>query len=334
MSCSLTEIITIPMPSMGNVNDKIESLFIILSDILFLYFFIQLNKRMKNNGFKFNAQRIIFFILCFSILIFSLNSHLSTLMKKSLIMEAYFFTQFQYLVMLLTMIILIYLFIHKEYQLSREHLKQKQLSNYIAGLEKTNEEMRHFHHDYANILFTLQGFIENEDIQGLKHYFQSHILKADKQLLHTHKAFSNLQNLLMTELKGLIASKLLIAKQLGVNVHLEIPEEIQSIPVDVIDLTRIIGILMDNAIEASEKSTSKEVQMGFIRTNTSILFVIKNTFNELPDMNRLFQAHYSTKGEGRGIGLVNVRKLIQKYPNATMNTRIEQEWFIQEIEFR
>lgn len=333
ISYSLTKIFMLPIEL--NAFAWLEHVFMILLNVIFVYiFFKRLNKGIEFTNFTMNMQLFIFFILCSSFMVFLINIFFSTLMVDSFWIYVYFFTQFLYLVILLTVLYLLQRQFHKNQHLKMEMVKQNQLSNYIVALETINEDMKHFRHDYANILFTLQTFIETEDIQGLKHYFQSRILKVEQQTLLTNKAFCQIKNLKLMELKGLIASKLLIAEQLGINVHLEIPEEVHTAPADMIDLSRIIGILIDNAIEASEKASTKQIQIGFIQTPSSMLIVIKNTFDEMPDMNLLYKGYYSTKGEGRGIGLVNVRKLLHKYPNATMNTRIENGWFIQELEFR
>lgn len=221
---------------------------------------------------------------------------------------------------------------HKEFQ--RMSKEQEQQLNYMNSLEKVNKEMRKFQHDYANILLTMRGYLENEDLEGLKNYFQAHILKAEKETLIKNEALSNLDNLKIVELKGLLATKLMRADQIGIKMNIEIPEVIETIDMDIIDLTRIIGILTDNAIEACTKLEEGEVHIAFINTHqNSILIGIDNTVDEssinITDINK---ENFSTKGDGRGIGLSNVRDLLKGYSNVKMSTQIENGWFMQEIE--
>lgn len=194
ISYSLTKIFMVPI--VLNAFAWLEHVFMILFNVIFVYiFFKRLNKGIEFTNFTMNMQLFIFFILCSSFIVFLINIFFSTLMIDSFWIYVYFFTQFLYLVILLTVLYLLQRQFHKNQHLKMEMVKQNQLSNYIVALETINEDMKHFRHDYANILFTLQTFIETEDIQGLKHYFQSRILKVEQQTLLTNKAFCQIKNL-------------------------------------------------------------------------------------------------------------------------------------------
>jgi len=102
---------------------------------------------------------------------------------------------------------------------------------------------------------------------------------------------------------------------------------------NIIDLTRIVGILMDNALEASSDMEDTQVNLALLKKNNSFLLILENRVHvEFINIERLFQSGYSTKGENRGRGLTNVRSIVHQYPNITMNTRVENSFFIHEIE--
>lgn len=91
----------------------------------------------------------------------------------------------------------------------------------------------------------------------------------------------------------------------------------------------IIGTLFDNAIEALEKYEGEKkiwLSIYYMEGNKRVL-QIANTFHELKvnEIGRFFEMGYSTKGEGRGIGLYNVRELVYKYRGdiTAMSTEIE-----------
>jgi len=50
-----------------------------------------------------------------------------------------------------------------------------------------------------------------------------------------------------------------------------------------------------------------------------------------PDLIKIWQEGYSTKGSGRGIGLSNYQNIIRKYPNVTQETKIEGDNFLQTL---
>ena len=101
---------------------------------------------------------------------------------------------------------------------------------------------------------------------------------------------------------------------------------------DIIDLSRILGIILDNAIEASLESDDKRVNIAFINKNSSVIIVLINTFKgDIPLLSKLFKEGFSTKGENRGFGLSNLKDIIGKYMNISLDTYIENNEFYQEI---
>jgi two-component system, LytTR family, sensor histidine kinase AgrC len=219
---------------------------------------------------------------------------------------------------------------YKEIELKQRETERYYFYEYMTELEKTNKRMRSLQHDYSNILLSMNGYIENQDMEGLAAYFNKSISKTGK---HQHRGLHQLENLKVTEVKGLIGAKLLKAQELSIAAQIEIPDKIDSIPVDIIDLSRILGIILDNAIEGSGTHEFPRLQVAFLHTQTNdLLAVIRNTINyPYPDMSRLFEESYSTKANSRGFGLYNVKQLLTKYPAITLNTYVENEWFIQEM---
>lgn len=282
----------------------------------------------------FKVRLYILFISIFTIIVVYLNTFIRVDPSETIAFRINVALETGYLFMMAILARILYQSIKKHREFQQMTKEQEQQLNYMNSLEKVNKEMRKFQHDYANILLTMRGYLENEDLEGLKNYFQSHILKAEKETLIKNEVLSNLDNLKIVELKGLLATKLMGADQIGIKMNIEIPEVIEAIDMNIIDLTRIIGILTDNAIEACTKLDDGEVHIAFINTHqNSILIGIDNTVDEasinLTDINK---ENFSTKGDGRGIGLSNVRDLLKSYNNVKMSTQIENGWFMQEIE--
>lgn len=222
--------------------------------------------------------------------------------------------------------------ISKESQLNQQMIEQQQFTQYMQALEQVNREMQTFRHDYANILLSLRGYIEQNDLAGLQKYFNEQIIKEEQRTLFKNKMFSQLENLEMIELKGLIATKLLIADESNIPMTIEIPDLIQDIAINRIHLSRVIGILLDNAIEASTSLDNPRIHLAFITMASNVVIVIENrTSLEAVNSIKLFEEKTSTKGDNRGFGLFNVRKILSNYANVTLNTRIQNHSFIHEI---
>lgn len=221
--------------------------------------------------------------------------------------------------------------IDKENRVHEKMIEQQQFTNYMHALEQVNRDMQTFRHDYANILLSLRGYIEHEDMEGLRHYFQKEIVKVEQRTLFKNQVFSQLDRLQLIEIKGVIATKVLMADELGIPFNVEVPETIEDISVDKIHLSRILGILIDNAIEASVSMEKPCINLAFLTVSNKLVIVIENRLARDIEFNRLFEEGYSTKGNDRGRGLPTVRNILSSYPSIIFNSRTEDQWMIHEI---
>lgn len=218
----------------------------------------------------------------------------------------------------------------REIELKQTEAERYYFYKYMTELEKTNKRMRSIQHDHANILLSLNGYIYNQDMKGLTAYFRDSVLKTGQ---HDYMGLPHLGNLNITEIKGLLGGKMVEAKEQSIAVQIEIPEKIDCIHMDILDIVRILGILLDNAIEASMEHHHPQIQIAIFHTEkNSVLMVIKNSHERpYPEMSKLFEEGFSTKGTSRGNGLFNVKQLLTKYPAASLHSYVEDGWFIQEL---
>lgn len=238
---------------------------------------------------------------------------------------------------LLTISIFVVLYLaFKQYKMEQREQELKNFESYVASLEQINQDMRKFKHDYINILSTLRIYIDEKNYDGLHTYFYDHILEANHQEQLNQQAMMMLNNLKINSLKGLLTTKILQAQSNHVPFYVEIVEEITDLPVDPIILNRMVGILLDNAIEAAREIVNGEVRLAFINMDETTLLVVNNTFNEEIDIkvHEIYQEGFSTKGENRGLGLANLRQMKNDLQNVSLNTKISPPYFIQEIEFK
>lgn len=175
--------------------------------------------------------------------------------------------QLVYLALISTLFMLQIKIIKKENVLKYKELQQSQYNQYLISLEAVNQDMQKFQHDYMNILITMNGYISQGDIEGLKSYFTEKILKVEQDTLIKNQFMKNLSNLAIIELKGLLFTKLLLIIEKNIKFHIEIPQKISSLPIDIIDFSRILGVLIDNAIEANEESENGVINIAIIKTS-------------------------------------------------------------------
>ena len=130
-------------------------------------------------------------------------------------------------------------------------LKQAQFENlqeYTSNLENLYMDMRKFKHDYINILSSMSGFIEENNMAELRDYFNSTIRPLNKKIENNNYKLELLKNIKVAELRSLLSSKLIKAQEHNININLEIKEEISKINLNSIDLIKTIEILINNSI--------------------------------------------------------------------------------------
>lgn len=208
----------------------------------------------------------------------------------------------------------------------------KRLQDYTNQIENMYSSLRSFKHDYLNIMLSMSGYIETGDMNGLQTYFDKEIIPLNKKLSQNTSHMNQLLNVKITELKSIISAKLLYAIELNINVNIEVTEEISKILIDTVDLSRILGIFLDNAIEATLETENPAIQFAIITLENEYIFIISNTFHDsgIPTAT-LRQPTISTKGPNRGIGLYNAREIVSKYNYVFWDTETSDSQFTQRL---
>ncbi|MDW8798291.1 GHKL domain-containing protein [Staphylococcus pseudoxylosus] len=233
------------------------------------------------------------------------------------------------------LIITISFSIIRQIQYKRNMQEIENYYKYTLQIEKINHEMRKFRHDYVNILSTLSDFIREEDMEGLRDYFHSEILPMQDSMQMNAIKINGIENLHVREIKGLLTTKILQAQEKNIRISIEVPESIEKIDMPIINLSRVIGILLDNAIEASEKINEEPlIRIAFIKNeDTSVTFIVMNKCEpDMPKVHTLFQENFSTKGKNRGLGLSTLKELTDSTTNVLLDTTIDNNYFIQKVE--
>lgn len=208
----------------------------------------------------------------------------------------------------------------------------ERLQEYTNQIENMYASLRSFKHDYLNIMLSMSGYIESGDISGLKTYFDEEIIPLNRKLSANSSHLNQLMNIKITELKSIISAKLLYAMELNIAVSIEVLDELTEVPMDIVDLCRIIGIYLDNAIEAAQETDAPSIQFASINLENEYVFIVANTFldRRIPYA-MLKQPNVSTKGANRGIGLYNAHEIISKYNYVFWDTETKDSRFIQRL---
>ena len=196
---------------------------------------------------------------------------------------------------------------------------------YNETLKKVNEGVRGFKHDMGNIVQSILGYIALNDSEGAKNYCQNLVIG-----FNDINVLSILSPTVIDEpsIYGVVVNKILLAREKNMTLSLDINLNVSEINFPKFELSRILGILIDNAIEAGEKTEDKKliVNMYHDYTKNFDKIIISNSINNINiDTNKIFEKNYSTKENPSGFGLYEVKKFIKQNKNSYIDTTIDEK---------
>ena len=204
----------------------------------------------------------------------------------------------------------------------------------IHSLTILHDQVRSFKHDFDNMVNSIGGYVVNEDIEGLRKYYN--------QLLEECHKTNNLYALSPAVINHpaiyhMLATKYYEADQKDVQINLNVFLDLNEIEdrMKIYDFTRILGILLDNAIDAAVECDKKIINVTFRKeiSNNMIAVIIQNTYkNKDVDTEEIYQKGVSSKENHSGLGLWKVRQILMHNNNLNLFTTKNEEFFTQQFE--
>ena len=225
--------------------------------------------------------------------------------------------------------------IEKEIALKQKKFEQKYLQTYTDEIVGLYNEIRGFRHDYAGMLVSMQMAIDSGDLHEIDRIYNEVLVKANQKLRSDKYTYFDLNNIEDSALRSLIAQSIVYARKNDVEFTLEVKDIITRLSIDLLDLVRIMSILLNNAVEGAADSYLKQMEVAVIKMDFETVIVIQNSCKiTMTPSEDLFALGFSTKGRNRGLGLNNVKEILDKYDNIILETEMEDNTFRQIIRFK
>jgi len=273
----------------------------------------------KNIGIAFNSLLTLLFVLPSASII------ASYIENKPLSIQAIIAS----ISSMLAMLVLSIFNSQKRYNLviSEKNLEYEKNHNLI--LQSLVDGLRTFKHDYNNTLSTLYGYVQLGDMKSLKRMFKE-ILEESRQISTLDKLNPNI--IKDPNIFGILIAKYQDCIKKNITMNLEIFTELENIEIKTYDLTRILGIFLDNAIEASAGSEDKRINLLITEEKGKIIIEITNTYTDKGlTVEKMYEKGISSKGECRGLGLYKAKEIIKKNPGVELKTTKDKEIFMQKL---
>lgn len=235
------------------------------------------------------------------------------------------------LFLLMFFIFLVYLIIYNKYKVVKEVKKTEDLLGMMTMYEKRIDEDRVIRHEMLNNLLTLKSFKDKNSDEFAKTLdeFISSCSNKSIGIKNIHK--------LPTGLKGIVYYKLSLANDKKINYNINISKQTvinleKENYKEYVSLCKILGIVIDNAVEASEKTKNKILTIDAYSENDSVIIEVTNSCKEKNmDINSLYRKGFSSKGDNRGFGLHIAHMLIKSSKHLNMKQECSNNFFTTKI---
>ena len=203
---------------------------------------------------------------------------------------------------------------------------------YNNSLRILHDNVRGFKHDFDNIVTTIGGYIQTEDMEGLKKYY----LELEDDCERVNNLYVLNPEIINNDgIYNLLTKKYNEADSKNIKVNIIFLLDMSKIHIKIYEFARILGILLDNAIEASSECEEKIINLTFRNDtkNSRELIIVENTYNNKEvDTEKIFEKGISEKENHTGLGLWEVRKIIKKNNNINLHTSKNDKFFSQTLE--
>lgn len=212
-------------------------------------------------------------------------------------------------------------------------LQYDNLLSFIKKYETEIDNQRTMRHETKNQLLTIKSkIIDKEKPTEIVDYIDT-ILNDDRKINHTE--YAKLKYLPSNGLKGLFYFKMITAEEKGIHVEVSIAKGIEDGFLSKLDtnnfnqIGKVLGVYLDNAIESAEITEKKSLCIEAFTKTDEVIFVISNTYD--PNVKKIGR---STKGVGRGYGLLLANSIISNNSRLSSSTEVTPEIYVKKLNIK
>lgn len=209
----------------------------------------------------------------------------------------------------------------------------KQSLNYIKKYEKIITEQGKANHEFKNQLMVIKGYAQMNSPK-LMEYLNTLIEESNKTT--STYLISHLNKFPDGGIKGLLYYKLSIMEEYKIKYNIYSDEKakkkFKNMSVDQINnITKVIGVILDNAIDASKKSNDRSINISLLNSRGKVTFIVDNSYKGNIDKNKIGTG-YTTKGKGHGFGLQLTKDIINSKDYLNYKFNIKDNKYKSELE--
>ena len=209
----------------------------------------------------------------------------------------------------------------------------KQMLSYVTKYEKIITEQGKTNHEFKNQLMVIKGYAQMDKKEKLTTYLDSII--EDLKKTQSSYLIKELNKFPDGGIKGLLYYKLTMMDdekiKYIIDVETGVKTKLKGLDVEEYkNITKILGVLLDNAIESSTKAKNKEIIITVEKDKNEVIFRISNTYKGKINIEKIGTG-YTSKGTKHGYGLKLVKDITENNTKYEVNNYLEDNYFVSQL---
>lgn len=218
-----------------------------------------------------------------------------------------------------------------------EQLKEenKQMYNHVTKYEKIITEQGKANHEFKNQLMVIRGYAQMKSDKLIEYI---DLITNDANKTHSSYLISQLNKFPEGGIKGLLYYKLSMMDDEKIKYELDVETgvktKLNALSVNTYkNITKILGVLLDNAIDASKKSKEKRMIISVTKEKSTVIFSISNTYKGKINLDKLGTG-FTSKGRGHGYGLRLVNDILKENGFFEIDNRLDDNYFVSTLKIK
>ena len=309
------------------------SLAIPLTFFISYVFGIFLKKRIKDleDGLKKKLAIYMLAIASLTLVYFQIHSYIRNLLEPEMMGLVFALSMAVNFIILAYVVITFAEKFQKDVEINHHKEMLDNLQSYTGNIEELTLEVKRFIHDHKNLMLGFYDYIEKGDITSIRKYYNDYMHCFPENIASQNTPIDDFAFIKTPEIKSLLLFKVLYAQRKGIKVKLEIKETIDISHNDLVSICRIMGILLDNAVEACMNMEKPVLSILLTQNDSGNIFAVSNTCQDPPLVSVIFEKGYTTKPNGDGLGLYTASLLVNENDKFFLSTHIDDIWFTQKL---
>lgn len=280
-------------------------------------------RKISNIKLTNNKEIIMYLALSlFSILVvfYTEYSNVNSSSNKELILG---------IIIIISFVLILYSLVKQKMENNKLMIRYIKLLEFIKNYEKELDKQKELRHESKNQLITARSKIvdkkkEHEVIEYLNSIIADYVKGNNEK-------YTSFQYLPANGIKGFFYYKANEAENNGIHLSINVSPKVENTFIGNLDtndfkqLGILLGVYLDNAIEASKNSKDKKMAIEIYKTGEDVEIIISNTYEGKIDTESIGKTKYTTKGKNHGYGLMLVSKILED------NKRFEAQRIVTDV---